>query len=48
MTQSERMAARLLYDPADPEILAEQSRFQSALWEFTVLRPESLRRSGAI
>lgn len=39
MTQYERMAKGLLYDPGDPEILAEQVPFQDALWEFNQLKP---------
>lgn len=39
MTQYERMTAGLLYDPADKEVLAEQSKYQEKLWEFNRLRP---------
>ena len=39
MTQYERMEKGLLYDPGDPEILAEQRPFQDRLWEFNQLKP---------
>lgn len=39
MTQYERMAAGLLYDPGDPEIVKEQISFQDRLWEFNQLKP---------
>ena len=39
MTQYERMTAGLIYDPADPEIVNEQSSYQEGLWEFNQLRP---------
>ena len=39
MTQYERMVQGLIYDPADPEISAEQVPFQNRLWEFNRLRP---------
>ena len=39
MTQYERMTAGLLYDPCDPEIMAEQVPFQDRLWEFNQLKP---------
>ena len=39
MTQYERMEQGLLYDPGDPEILAEQVPLQDALWEFNRLKP---------
>ena len=39
MTQYERMAAGLIYDPGDPEIVKEQISFQDRLWEFNQLKP---------
>lgn len=39
MRQYERMVKGLIYDPADPEIMAEQSLFQDRLWEFNQLKP---------
>ena len=39
MTQYERMVSGLLYDPGDPEIVAEQFPFLDRLWEFNRLRP---------
>lgn len=38
-TQYERMAAGLLYDPGDPEIMKEQVPYQDKLWEFNKLKP---------
>ena len=42
MTQYERMTAGLVYDPGDPEIMAEQVPFQDRLWEFNRLKPSDL------
>ncbi len=42
MTEYERMKQGLLYDPGDPEILAEQQPFQEQLWDFNRLRPGDL------
>ena len=42
MTQYERMAKGLLYDPNDREILAEQVPYQDALWRFNRLKPSEL------
>ena len=39
MTQYERMTAGLIYDPADPEIMAEQMPFLDRLWQFNQLKP---------
>ena len=39
MTQYERMTEGLLYDPGDPEIMAEQVPFQDRLWLFNQLKP---------
>ena len=42
MTQYERMAAGLIYDPGDEEIMKEQVPFQDRLWEFNKLKPSQL------
>ncbi len=42
MTQYERMVQGLIYDPADPEIVAEQAPFTEKLWAFNQLRPTDL------
>lgn len=39
MTQYERMVKGLIYDPADDEIMKEQTVFQDMLWEFNQLKP---------
>ncbi len=39
MTQYERMTAGLIYDPADEEIMKEQSALQQGLWDFNQLQP---------
>ena len=39
MTQYERMIRGLVYDPGDPEIMAEQAGYQEKLWAFNQLRP---------
>ena len=39
MTQYERMVKGLIYDPGDPEIMAEQVPFQDRLCEFNKLKP---------
>ena len=39
MTQYERMTQGLIYDPADPEITAEQTLYLDRLWEFNQLKP---------
>ena len=39
MTQYERMAAGLIYNPGDEDIMAEQVPFQDRLWEFNQLKP---------
>ncbi|MBR3569341.1 MAG: sugar O-acetyltransferase [Oscillibacter sp.] len=39
MTQYERMVAGLIYDPADPEIMREQTPLQDGLWAFNQLKP---------
>ena len=40
MSQYERMLQGLIYDPADPEIMAEQSQYQKKVYEFNLLSPE--------
>ena len=47
MTQYERMTAGLIYDPADPEIVDEQSSYQEGLWEFNQLRPSEADKKQA-
>ncbi|MBE6763871.1 MAG: sugar O-acetyltransferase [Ruminococcaceae bacterium] len=47
MTQYERMVKGRIYDPADPEILNEQSTFQEKLWEFNRLRPSEKEKKQA-
>lgn len=44
MTQYERMAAGLLYDPGDSEIMSEQVPFQDGLWEFNQLKPSDYEK----
>ena len=39
MTQYERMVKGLIYDPGDPEIMAEQLLYQDKLWQFNQLKP---------
>lgn len=39
MTQYERMAAGLVYDTCDPEIMRLQGPYQAKLWEFNRLSP---------
>ena len=38
-TQYQRMLDGLIYDPMDPEILAEQLPYQDRLWAFNQLKP---------
>ena len=47
MTQYERMVKGLIYDPADPEIAAEQVRYLDRLWEFNQLKPSDLEAKTA-
>lgn len=42
MTQYERMAKGLIYDPADTEIMKEQIYFQDRLWRFNQLKPSDI------
>lgn len=44
MTQYERMVKGLIYDPADQEIMSEQSAFQEGLWEFNQLKPSDYEK----
>ena len=46
MTQYERMAAGLIYDPGDPEIMSMQIPFQDALWEFNQLKPSDYNKKA--
>ena len=39
MTQYERMVKGLLYDPGDPEIVAEQEIYLGKLQEYNRLKP---------
>ena len=39
MTQYKRMVNGLIYDPADPEIMDEQTVYLNRLWEFNQLKP---------
>ena len=47
MTQKERMAAGLIYDPMDPEILAEQIPCLEKLQEFNRLGPGDFEKKQA-
>lgn len=47
MTQYERMAAGLIYDPADEEILKDQMDFQDKLWAFNKLMPSQINEKRA-
>ena len=47
MTQYERMTKGLIYDPADPEIAAEQFRYLDGLREFNRLRPSDFEAKTA-
>ncbi len=47
MTEYEKMTAGLLYDPADEEIMAEQTPFQDKLWAFNQLRPTDYEKKQA-
>ena len=44
MTQYERMVKGLIYDPGDPEIMAEQSVFQEKVWAFNQLSPADAQK----
>ena len=47
MTQYERMLAGLVYDPSDPEIMAEQVPFQDRLWGFNQLKTSDFEKKQA-
>ena len=47
MTQYERMIKGLIYDPADPEITAEQFPYLDKLWEFNQLKPSDFEAKTA-
>ena len=44
MTNYERMAQGLIYDPTDEGIMAEQVPFQDKLWEFNQLKPSDYEK----
>ena len=44
MTQYERMVDGLLYDPGDPEIMAEQVPYQDKLLEFNQLKSSDFEK----
>ena len=44
MTQRERMDAGLLYDPMDPEIMAEQSACMELLYDYNATRPSEAEK----
>ena len=44
MTNYERMAQGLIYDPTDEGIMAEQVPFQDKLWEFNQLKPSEYEK----
>ena len=47
MTQYERMVKGLIYDPADQEIMAEQTVYQDKCWEFNQLKPTDYEKKQA-
>ncbi|MBQ9493357.1 MAG: sugar O-acetyltransferase [Oscillibacter sp.] len=47
MTQYERMVNGLIYDPADPEIMREQTLYQDRLWTFNQYKPSDHARKQA-
>ncbi len=48
MTQRERMDAGLLYDPMDPEIMAEQSACMELLYDYNATRPSEAEKRAAL
>ncbi len=42
MTEYEKMVKGLIYDPADEEIVNEQTQYLDNLWEFNQLKPSQL------
>lgn len=48
MTEKERMEKGLLYDPADGEIVAEQSEFAELLYDFNASRPGELEKRSRL
>lgn len=48
MTQRERMLAGRLYDPADEEILREQSEALELMWEYNQSRPSEAERRAEL
>ena len=47
MTQYERMVKGLIYDPADQEIMSEQTVYQDKCWEFNQLKPTDYEKKQA-
>ncbi len=47
MTQYERMQAGLIYDPADQEIVDQQTPYLDKLWEFNQLKPSQFKEKEA-
>ena len=47
LTQYERMVRGLIYDPADPEIMSEQSVYQDKCWAFNQLKPTAYQEKLA-
>ena len=39
MTEYEKMVKGLIYNPANKEIMEEQTKYQDKLWEFNQLKP---------
>ena len=39
MTEYEKMAKGLIYNPGDEKIMSEQLQYQDKLWEFNQLKP---------
>ena len=48
MNERDRMDAGLIYDPGDPAILEEQSRYVERLYEFNASRPREQARRIAL
>lgn len=48
MTQKERMEAGLVYDPADPEIMEDQSQRLELMYEFNASRPSELEKRNEL
>ena len=48
MNERDRMDAGWIYDPGDPAILAEQTKYAEKLYDFNATRPTELRRREAL